>query len=367
MKNLLALGAAVAVATSGSALATQFGGTDGNPIILINEIRIDQGGSDNDEYFELLSIPSNASLDGLTYIVIGDVSSSSPTSGTIESVTDLQGLVTGGNGLFLAGESTMTIGTPDAVVSLNFENSDNVTHLLVDGFTGASGDDLDTDDDGVLDVTPWTSVIDAVSLVESTDSASTGFNFFYAGSLGFNDVGPDGTFVPGHIYRCLTSLTDWRIGAFDTADNSDSAGGFNNICTGANSMFCDPGVANSFSPTGGKIGFTGSFSFQRNNTTLTCVDIPDNFGLFIQSDVVMAPASAPVGGNLCLGGTLVRLNQILLASGNQVSLQLDVSDMALNEFGTVAGSTVHYQYYYRDTSTSGGGNFSNGITATWTL
>ena len=37
----------------------------------INEIRIDQPGTDNDEYFELLGEP-NASLDGLTYIVIGD-------------------------------------------------------------------------------------------------------------------------------------------------------------------------------------------------------------------------------------------------------------------------------------------------------
>ncbi len=363
MKNFLALGAAVAVATSGQALAAQFGGSEGNPIILINEVRIDQGGADNDEYVELLSIPSSSSLDGLTYIVIGDGAAG---SGVIESVTDLTGNTTGTDGLFLAGEATMTIGVPDAIVTLGFENSDNVTHLLVEGFTGANGDDLDTDDDGVLDVTPWTSVVDAIALLETTDIPASG-DYVYAASLGFNEVGPDGTFVPAHAFRCLTSLSDWRVGQFDPADGSDTAGVFNQNCTGATSMFCDPGAPNPVSATGGKIGFMGSFSFQRNMTTLTCTDIPDNFGLFIQSDMVMAPVSVPVGGNLCLGGTLVRLNQILIASGNQVSLQLDVSDAALNEFGTMAGSTVHYQYYYRDASTSGGGNFSNGLTATWTL
>ena len=259
----------------------------------------------------------------------------------------------------------MTIAVPDFVATLNFENSDNVTHLLVEGFTGASGDDLDTDDDGVLDVLPWTQVIDAVSLVETTDFTAS--ERFYAGSLGFTDVGPDGTFVPAHAFRCLTSLFDWRIGSIDLTVGSDTAASFNANCTGVTSMFCDPGAPNMVSPTGGKIGFTGSFSFQRNDTALTATDIPQNFGLFLQSDVVMPPVMAQVGGNICLGGTLVRLNQILIPVNNQVSLQLDISDETLFEFGTVAGSTVHYQYFYRDFTMAGGGNFSNGITATWTL
>ena len=37
----------------------------------INEIRIDQPGIDNDEYFEIFGDPSG-SLNDLTYIVIGD-------------------------------------------------------------------------------------------------------------------------------------------------------------------------------------------------------------------------------------------------------------------------------------------------------
>ncbi|MEM8713886.1 MAG: hypothetical protein AAGG01_23325 [Planctomycetota bacterium] len=160
MKNFFALGAALAAGTTGQALA------QGGPIILLHEIRIDQPSSDNDEYVEVLSIPANVSLDGLSIIVIGDGAGD---SGTIESVTDLTGGSTGADGLFLVAEGTFSLATADLTATLNFENSDNVTHVLVDGFTGANGDDLDTDDDGVLDVMPWTSVLDAVSLIETTD------------------------------------------------------------------------------------------------------------------------------------------------------------------------------------------------------
>ena len=47
-------------------------------LITINEIRADQPGADNDEYFELIG-DASASLDGLTYLVIGDGSTSSIT------------------------------------------------------------------------------------------------------------------------------------------------------------------------------------------------------------------------------------------------------------------------------------------------
>ncbi len=359
MKNLLALGAAVAAATVGQAAA--FAGDGGGPIILINEIRIDQGGADNDEYFELLSFPSGVSLDGYSYITIGDTSGGS--SGAIESVTDLTGSSTDSNGLFLVGEGTMTIAVPDLVATLDFENSDNVTHLLVRDFTGAIGDDIDTDDDGVLDILPWANVVDAVSLIETVGSGE----FVYAASLGFNEVGPDGSFVPAHSFRCLTSLDDWRIGEFSTSDGSDTPGAFNANCVGETEVFCDPAEPNAVSAMGAQMGFTGAFSIQRNQTTLTVSDVPNNFGLFIQSDTTVAPMMSPVGGNICLGGTIIRLNQILMGSGNQASLQLDIADPMLNEFGAMVGSTVHYQYYFRDSLTAGGGNFSNGLSATWTL
>lgn len=180
--------------------------------ISISEIRIDQPSTDNDEYFELAGAPG-ASLDGLTYLVIGDGSGG---SGVIENVTDLSGQTIGSSGFFVAAESTFTLGTANFVTDLNFENSDNVTHLLVAGFSGADGDDLDIDDDGVLDVTPWAERVDLIALVEEENPPS-GTEYHY----GPPSVGPDGSFVPAHAYLCEDG---WRIGAFDPVGGVDTPG-----------------------------------------------------------------------------------------------------------------------------------------------
>jgi len=180
--------------------------------VTINEIRIDQPGDDNDEYVELAG-PEGTSLDGLTYLVIGDGTGG---SGVIEAVVDLTGssIGAGSGGFFLAAESTFSLGpTPDLVTTLDFENSDNVTHLLVSGFTGADGDDLDLDDDCVLDVMPWASIVDSVSLKESDPP-----DCFYSPAV----VGPDGSFVPGHVFRCADGSGDFVIGAFDPAGGDDT-------------------------------------------------------------------------------------------------------------------------------------------------
>ncbi|MBN1813307.1 MAG: hypothetical protein JXA14_15840, partial [Anaerolineae bacterium] len=91
--------------------------------VIINEIRVDQTGADNDEYFELAG-SSGTSLDNLTYLVIGDGTGG---SGVIEAVIELTGTTIPADGYFLAVESTFSLGgTADLTTSLNFENSDNV-------------------------------------------------------------------------------------------------------------------------------------------------------------------------------------------------------------------------------------------------
>jgi hypothetical protein len=138
--------------------------------VALSEIRIDQPSTDNDEYFEL-SGSAGTSLTGMTYLVIGDGTGG---SGVIEAVVDLTSQSIPGSGFFVAAESTFTLGTADLTTTLNFENSDNVTHLLVDGFVGSNGDDLDTDDDGTLDSTPWSSIVDCVGLVETVGPGRSG-------------------------------------------------------------------------------------------------------------------------------------------------------------------------------------------------
>ncbi len=184
----------------------------------LNEIRIDQSGTDDDEYFELSGTPSS-SLDGYTYLVVGD--SGSGGSGVIEEVTGLSGESIPANGFFVAAEGTFTLGIADLTTDLNFENSDNVTHLLVSGFTGADGQDLDTDDDGTLDLTPWSQIDDCLALIETVGSGEQ----TYCATT----VGPDDTFVPGHAFLCPSG---WEIGAF-TPVGTDDTPGTANACGGS--------------------------------------------------------------------------------------------------------------------------------------
>ncbi len=169
--------------------------------VLINEIRIDQPGPDRDEYFELAGAPG-ASLDGLSYLVIGDRSGAG--SGVIEAVVGLDGLRLSAAGLLLVAERSFSLGpVPDRVTGLNFENGDNVTHLLVRGFSGTLHEDLDGDDDGVLDARPWDALLDSVALVDDP----LGGDHVYSAAV----AGPEAGGVPAHVFRDGAAPGGWRL------------------------------------------------------------------------------------------------------------------------------------------------------------
>lgn len=192
---------------------------------LINEVRVDQPGIDLSEYVEFKGTPGS-SLEGLTLVVIGDDDAASPPNqnGTIESVVALSGNFSS-TGFFVLAESTYQFGTPDQVAILNFENPDNVTFVLVSGFTGSNGQDLDTNNDGILDVLPWTAIISSVALIQTVNPDGTNADFVYS----TNRVGPDGTSSPAQVWLCADSNT-WRIGSADTTAGTDSPGVANPTC-----------------------------------------------------------------------------------------------------------------------------------------
>lgn len=183
--------------------------TPNNGDASISEFRTDEPGADEQEYFELYG-SANEELTGLTYIVIGDGVGG---SGVIEHATDLTGLTLSPTGYFVAAEETFTLATADITTDLNFENSDNVTHMLVRDFEGMVDQDLDTNDDGSFEVAPWSTIRKCISVLASVGSGDV----TYCGAT----IGPDGGFAPGHIYK---DGGDWAIGTFDPVGTDDTPG-----------------------------------------------------------------------------------------------------------------------------------------------
>ena len=218
----------------------------GSPIAYLNEIRFDEttaGGATN-EYVEIAA-PPGTSLDTLALLVIGDGASTAK-SGVLETVVPLTGAVVGESGYFLitlkttgtSGQDGIAFGVPGdlQVSTLSLENGDNLTVLLVDGFTGTNNSDLDTNDDGTLDVIPWTSIVDKVSIVKTFLPAPTGSNEWWYGCR----VGPNASGLAYQIYRC-SPIGYWQTGnrvitdpltLTDTpgAQNLDCPGGIVNLC-----------------------------------------------------------------------------------------------------------------------------------------
>jgi hypothetical protein len=193
--------------------------------VTLNEIRVDQTGTDVDEYVEFAGAPGTA-LTGLTLVVIGDGGGA---CGTVENVIPLGAYSIQADGYFAlrVSSGTPTLTGYDATVAGSFENSDDLTFLLITGSAPAVAADLDTNNDGVLDVTPWTSIVDHVAITEGLTPNCTTDEYNYSTT----DVGPDGSFAPGHIYKCGSV---WVIGPFDPLGGLDTVGAANNCATPTN-------------------------------------------------------------------------------------------------------------------------------------
>ena len=188
-----------------SALALSLGLSASAQAQLFNELFINPPGTDNGlEFFELSGAASQ-SLDGLTVLAIeGD----GTTPGVIDQAISLSGLSLGSNGLFLWRDSATVLSpSPDAGTAVqtgdfspDLENGSN-TYLLVNGFSGSLAQDLDTNDDGILDLTPWTSVLDAVGITEN-DGAN---NRTYLTSVGYSAVNAIAGFNADALIRVATT------------------------------------------------------------------------------------------------------------------------------------------------------------------
>jgi hypothetical protein len=150
----------------------------GGPV-LINEATVNPPGDDADfDFVELIATDIAArSMNGYTLLVI-DTSAGDDGSGNVGEITrvwNLDSLASGRNALLLLGngfeggggpyaalKSPLTAaGDPVGMSRDALASNDGIALLLVRGFTGHLGQDLDAANDNVLDSRPWSEVADA--------------------------------------------------------------------------------------------------------------------------------------------------------------------------------------------------------------
>lgn len=193
-------------------------------------------GTDNGlEYIEIQGTP-NQSLNNLCIIVIeGDDNTTVGNRGRIDNIISLSGQSVGSNGIHLRRDAATAM-TPAPSTGTNVSVGDfspdlengTSTFVLVNNCSMAMvGQDLDTNDDGVLDVTPWTSVLDVVGV---NDGGAGNVTYTTAASGTIN-----GTTLPP---LTVSSSTDAKVifkegGIWYAADVSgDVRGGLYTIIAG---------------------------------------------------------------------------------------------------------------------------------------
>ena len=221
--------------------------------VSINEIRT---GSGNAEYIEFKGAPGT-SMAGMTFLILGDGTSTGTAitrTGVVEWIyrfaeTD----VIGSNGYLVlhnpgqnpanqadtsgAWPFTIDAGATDLpwgyqasglAADTQIESPDNMTFMLVRDFSGtdtfqtrapnsgAGGQDLDTNDDGVLDITPWSAIIDSVAFKETNGAVpAAGQDWWYSP----NTCGP-------YVSRTVVTATiGTTVAGWDFQTTTNSNGG----------------------------------------------------------------------------------------------------------------------------------------------
>ncbi len=169
---------------------------------LINEFVFNHAGTDTNAFIEIYGAPDT---DYLGYAVL-EIEGDGSGAGVIDAVLPVG--TTNAGGFWVSDEDA--------------ENG-TVTLLLVEGFTGAPGDDLDSDNDGVRDSAPWTRVVDSVAVADG-DSGDWTY------STTTLTPGYDGmAFAPGGASRIpngtdTDAVSDWVRNDFDGAGFPGFAG-----------------------------------------------------------------------------------------------------------------------------------------------
>ncbi len=189
---------APAAATPGAVNNNQIFSTGSVVDPKINEFSASTAGTD----VEYVEIYGAADTDYSSFTILEIEGDSGTTLGVIDEVIAVG--TTNINGFYLADLEANTL-----------ENG-TITLLLVENFSGNFGDDLDTDDNGELDVEPWVSIVDSVAVNDGDAGDLTyGAPVLLAN---YDGIG----FTPGGASRIpdgmdTEAVTDWVRNDFDLA------------------------------------------------------------------------------------------------------------------------------------------------------
>jgi endonuclease I len=163
----------------------------------ITEVVFDHAGTDTHEYVEVYASPW-ADLSAYTIVELDGSADGDP--GKILHV--FTPTAANAAGFWTTGYLMSTLERPAFTI------------LLVSGFTGAVGDDLDAGNDGVLDATPWMSVLDGVAFSDGSAGARTYTAPVLGPGFDGNAAAPGGA-SRFPYWRDTDAVTDWKRNDFD--------------------------------------------------------------------------------------------------------------------------------------------------------
>jgi predicted extracellular nuclease len=174
----------------------------------INEFSADTSPGSDFEFIEIFGEPET---DYSTYTVLEVEGGASSSYGVIDEVIPIG--TTDVNGFFLQSLAANTL------------ENDSLSLLLVKDFTGSLGEDIDTDDDGVIDYAPWSEVTDSVAVRDDPGHMAYGLPILYPYYDGLN-------YAPGGASRIPDGFdtetdTDWVRNQFYYLEEPDPGVAFN--------------------------------------------------------------------------------------------------------------------------------------------
>jgi len=170
-----------------------FGVVSGPTDPVINEFVANNTGSDSGAFVEVFGDPST---DYSAFTVL-EIEGDSSGAGVIDAVLPVG--TTNAGGYWIDPE--------------DMENG-TITILLVENFSGSKGDDLDTDNDGTFDSTPWTRIVDDVATTDGGGSDQTYSTTVLAAFFDGNPYGAGGASrIPNGTDTDTTG--DWVRNDFD--------------------------------------------------------------------------------------------------------------------------------------------------------